>query len=264
MSESPAASRTPRWLRPSIGVALGAWLTYTLAVNAVQLSSGVPYAEWFTTASHAWRVGVLSLVVGSALLLAFVRAARWPDLWRDQVKLPVTPAMKVAMIAFWIAVAVRLAGARWSEVPLDLLLAIVASGVLVGFAEETLFRGIFLRCMREGGRNEAAAATWTATCFGLFHLPNVFMGTGWIGLLQVLLAAITGLVLYVFRRSSGVLWPAMIAHGAWDIAAFLAVGYGQPWLAVPSLAIQFAMLLLGVAVLVSIQRHDRGRIAIPG
>ena len=69
MSESPAASRTPRWLRPSIGVALGAWLTYTLAVNAVQLSSGVPYAEWFTTASHAWRVGVLSLVVGSALLL---------------------------------------------------------------------------------------------------------------------------------------------------------------------------------------------------
>jgi hypothetical protein len=258
-----AGTPIPRWLRPSIGVALGAWLVYTLAVNAVQLSAGVPYPEWFTTAPNAWRVGVLSLMVGSALLMLFVRAAHWPDLWRDPVRLPVTPAMKVAMVAFWVSILVRLAGARWSEVPVDLLLAIVASGVLVGFAEETLFRGIFLRCMREGGRNEAAAATWTAACFGLFHLPNVFMGTGWIGLLQVLLAAVTGLVLYVFRRNAGVLWPAMVAHGAWDISAFLAVGYAQPWLAVPSLAIQLVMLVLGIAVLVSLQRHDRGTIVVP-
>ncbi|HEX3224001.1 MAG TPA: CPBP family intramembrane glutamic endopeptidase [Nocardioides sp.] len=61
-------------------------------------------------------------------------------------------------------------------------LAIVAAGVLVGFAEEMVFRGIFLRAMRAGARPEGQAALWTAVAFGLFHLPNVFLGTGLLGL----------------------------------------------------------------------------------
>ena len=86
---------------------------------------------------------------------------------------------------------------------LFLLLAVVVSGVLVGFAEETLFRGFVLRALREGGRAESSAALWTAVCFGLFHLPNVLMGTGAVGVIQVFIAALSDSVLYVFRRHTG-------------------------------------------------------------
>lgn len=157
----------------------------------------------------------------------------------------------------------RLAGVRWHEVPLDLLLPVVASGVLVGFAEETTFRGLFLRGLREGGRPESQAALWTSLCFGLFHLPNVLMGTGIVGLAQVVLAATSGAVLYAIRRQSGALWPAMLAHGTWDIAAFFSGQHAQPWLTLPSLGLQAVVVVLGAAILVGVARGDRATIALP-
>ena len=249
-------------IAPSIAAGLAAWLAYTVIANAVQASAGVPYTEWFKTAGNAWRIGVLSLAAGSAFLVVFVLVTRWDHLWRDPVRLPVTKVMKVAMVLWWVAIAVRLAGVRWGEVPMDLLAAVVASGVLVGFAEETLFRGIFLRGLREGGRAESSAAIWTAVAFGLFHLPNVFMGMGAIGLVQVFLAAVSGSLLYVFRRYYGAILPAMVAHGAWDISTFLAGGFPAPWLDVTSLAMQVVFIVLGLWVLVGLYRDDRGTVAI--
>jgi len=247
-------------LAPSVAAGVAIWLAYTVVTVAVQLSAGVPYTEWFSTAANAWRVGVLSLVAGTLLLLGCLAAARWNHLWRDPLRLPTTRLMKTAMALWWLLILVRLAGVRWGDVPPALLAAIVASGVLVGFAEETLFRGFFLRALRAGGRTEGRAALWVAVCFGLFHLPNVFMGTGVVGLLQVVLAATSGAVLYVFRRHFGLLWPAMVAHGAWDISTFLAINYAQPWLPMVSLGLQPLVALLGIAILAGLVRHDEARV----
>lgn len=252
-ASSPCAPR----VLPTVAAGVAIWIAYTVVTLVVQASAGVPYTEWFTTAANAWRVGVLSLAAGSILLAALVLFTRWNHLWRDPVRLPTSRLMQVAMAVWWLAIVVRLAGVRWDAVPLDLLLAIAVSGVLVGFAEEVLFRGFFLRALRAGGRSEGRAALWVALCFGLFHLPNVFMGTGALGLLQVLLAATSGSVLYVFRRHFGLLWPAMVAHGTWDVAAFLAGGFAQPWLMPVSLALQLVVAGLGLAILVGLARRDR-------
>ncbi len=124
-------------------------------------------------------------------------------------------------------IGVRLVGIEWALVPGRLLLAIVAAGVLVGFAEEMMFRGIFLRGMRTGGRSESRAMLWTTLAFGALHLPNVFLGTGVAGLAQVPLAALTGVTLYLFRRGFAAIVPAMVAHGLWDISAFLDLNHGR-------------------------------------
>jgi membrane protease YdiL (CAAX protease family) len=108
---------------------------------------------------------------------------------------------------FAIVIAVRLGGIEWGDVQGRLLLAILAAGVLVGFAEEMMFRGIFLRGMRTDGRAEGWAVLWTAIAFGALHLPNVFLGTGLAGLAQFPLAAITGVTLYLFRRGFGSILP---------------------------------------------------------
>lgn len=242
---------------PTVTLAAMAWLAYTAVTVGVQFSAGIPYDQWFDTAANAWRVGVASLVAGVLLLGVLVWVLRWNHLWRDPVRLPMPRWMTVAIVVWWTAIALRLVGVRWSEVPLDLLAAMAVAGVLVGLAEELLFRGFFLRALREGGRPESSAAVWTAVCFGLFHLPNVFMGTGLIGLLQVVLAAASGAVLYAMRRQTGVLWPAMVAHGAWDVSVFLSSSYAHAWANVASLVLQLVVTLLGLAILVSLYRQGR-------
>ena len=141
--------------------------------------------------------------------------------------------------------------------PGDLLLAILATGVLVGLAEELVFRGIVLRCLRTGNRPESSAALWTALGFGLFHLPNIFMGTGLAGLSQIVLAAITGYALYLFRRWHGLLWMAMVAHGTWDISAFLVGDYGKDVAAGAALALNLVLAAACVVALIRSLRRDR-------
>jgi len=118
-------------------------------------------------------------------VLAFVWWARWDILWRDPERLPMPRLARVVIGLFAATVVVRLVGPDWADVPGDLLLAILATGVLVGLAEELVFRGIVLRCLRTGNRPESTVALWTALAFGLFHLPNVVMGTGAAGLSQI-------------------------------------------------------------------------------
>jgi uncharacterized protein len=149
-------------------------------------------------------------------------------------------------------------------VPPALLLAIVATAVAVGFTEELLFRGLFLRCLRQGGRSEATAAIWTGVCFGLIHVPNMFMGMGWFGAIQVVLAALSGILLYVFRRFTGLIWPAMAAHGLWDISTFLTGGYAYAWVSLASVWAQGVFMVLGLLVYVGLFRSDRGTVVIPG
>lgn len=140
---------------------------------------------------------------------------------------------------------------------------VIASGVLVGFAEETLFRGIFLRSMRTNGRTEAVAPLWTSIAFGLFHLPNLLVGSGPTQLIQVVLAAVSGATLYAFRRHRGLILTAMVAHGIWDSSAFLADSNGRDWLGAASLLFVVGGLVLGILVLVSVWRTDKSTVVTP-
>lgn len=236
---------------------------YILVFNGLATLPGIPYQDWFKSAGNALHTAVIPLAAGSALLVAFVWYSHWNYLWRDPVRLKTTAVMKAAMILWGVVIAVRLVGIRWSEVPPDLLATILATGIGVGFAEETLFRGFFLRGMREGGRSEATAAIWTSVCFGLFHLPNLFLGMGLFGVVQLVLAALSGILLYVFRRQWGYLWPAMIAHGTWDISTFLAVGYSSAWLSTLALPMMGVSVLMSILVYISILSNDRRIITRP-
>jgi hypothetical protein len=236
---------------------------YSGLAGVIQLQTGIPYADWFKSADHAWHTAVIPLTLGGLVLLLFTWWCRWDQVWRDPVRLKCTGLMKVAMLAWWAMIAFRMVGITWSSVPPALLLAIIASGIGVGFAEELLFRGLFLRCLREGGRSEASAAIWTGVCFGLFHVPNIFMGMGLLGGLQVMLAALSGIILYVFRRYTGQIWPAMVAHGMWDISTFLAGGYAYPWLSMVSLFAQLGFVILGLLVYISLYRNDQQTVVVP-
>ena len=251
---APPYRMSPTPLVGSIAV-----LVYIVVVFGLQLSSGIPYAEWTSTTAHTVRAAVIPLAVGSVLLIAFLAYARWDIVWRDPERLKTTTAMKIAMGLFIVLVVIRLVGVDYASAGVALVLVVVLTGVLVGFAEEALFRGIFLRCMRTG----AHAVLWTAVAFGLFHLPNLIVGSGIGQLAQVVLAGISGVTLYLFRRNRGLILVAMIAHGIWDISTFLSGSHGADWAALLSFAIFPIGVIAAVVAPVSVWRTDRHTVVTP-
>lgn len=250
-------------VKPSIGVAIGVVVAYMVLVNSIQATAGVPYTDWFATAGNAWRTGVIPLLAGSVLLLAFLAWSRWDMLWRDPARLPMSKLLWAPVVLMVLAIIVRLFGIEWAVIPGKLLLAVALTSVLVGFAEEMLFRGIFLRGLRTNQRPEGVAALWTSIAFGLFHLPNVFLGTGVRGLSQVLLAALAGTTLYLIRRGSGTIVPAMVAHGLWDFSTFLDGQFGRGTLHLISLPSTLIVGAVALFALISVYRQDRALTMTP-
>ena len=263
-TEKTVSGAVPRRIRPTVWVATAVVAVYMVVVFGLQLSSGLDYAEWVDTAEHGIRAGLIPLGAGVVLLIAFLTYARWDMVWRDPQRLPMTRAMNLAVWFFVIAILVRFSLADWGAVDIPLLLVVMGVGVLVGFAEELLFRGIVLRALRSGGRDEARAALWTAVGFGFFHLPNLLVSGGQpIQAAQVVIAGITGVALYLFRRRWGFILPAMIAHGIWDMSTFLALTNDTLWAASVSFVLMIISVVVGLAALVSIWRTDQGVVVTP-
>jgi membrane protease YdiL (CAAX protease family) len=160
------------------------------------------------------------------------------------------------VVVFVLAIVAHFAVADYGKVSVDLLLAIIAAGVLVGFAEETLFRGIILRALRTNLRPEAWVMLITSVWFGFFHLTNIVNGSPAPAVLtQCLQASVLGAGLYVFRRARGLLVLGMVAHGLWDMSAFLPAPTGS--LALVDFGSQIIALLSAAVAAVVILRRDR-------
>lgn len=246
-------------IAPSVPLALGLIVAYSVVFTVVAASSGIPYAEWFATGASAFRTAVLPLICGAVLIVAFLVWARWDFVFRDPERVPMRPVYWVAVAVFVLGILLHLVFVNWGRLTPGLVLAILAAGVLVGFCEETLFRGVLLRSLRNGTRSEALCLVLSSAAFGLFHLTNLINGSPLsAALTQVGLAATTGVILYLFRRTRGLLAVGMVAHGAWDISVFLPGGAGG----VPGAFISLALLVIVpalavVAAIVSLLRDRR-------
>jgi membrane protease YdiL (CAAX protease family) len=115
----------------------------------------------------------------------------------------------------------RLDGAYGSHLYSEELLWIAAFAALIGVNEELLFRGIWLRSMRVSCRGEGRAVIYTCAAFGIFHVANIVIGEPGSGIEQVLGAAVIGIALYLWRRGTTWIFPAMLVHGLWDYAFFV-------------------------------------------
>ena len=165
---------SPTWrVAPSVPVAIGVFIAYVVVFIGLTATAGIDYADWFATSANAFRTAVIPLIGGSLVLIAFVLWARWDWVFKDPARLPMSGLLWVPVAIFAVGIVAHLAIADWADTPTDLLLAIVAAGVLVGFAEETLFRGIILRSLRTNLRPEAWVMLISSVWFGFFHLTNL-------------------------------------------------------------------------------------------
>jgi membrane protease YdiL (CAAX protease family) len=232
-------------VEPSWKVALAVVIAYMAVIMGIAQSLGSDYTTIVDSAHNAYIGAVIPLAAGGALLTIFLIWARWDWVWGDPGKLPMTKLLWAPPVIVVLGIVVRTTGVEWDRLPNDLIFAIVLAGILVGYAEELLFRGIVLRSLRTDGRSEAHAAIFTTIGFGLMHLLNIVGGAPVIGTFgQVALAAISGFAFYLIRRGTSLIIYAMIGHGLWDMSTFLTINFSRDG------AQLLATLLLGINIVV--------------
>jgi len=196
------------------------YLIYNAIIFGTWAAVGADYTNLIGSDVIATSL-VLPLFLGAIFLAATIT---WMGWWRL-----VMTETRIGRFgwAMWLVIAVMVgfilvnaATANWSAVTGMHLLFLIAAGVLVGFNEEALTRGVLVVGWRGATSNEVWVWFWTMLLFGLMHLPNGLFGAGFVtSSAQVVLAFLAGSGFYLIRRISGTLLIPMILHGAWDFAS---------------------------------------------
>ncbi len=210
----------------------------------------------------------LSLIVGAVVLVAISSYMGWTaELYARQ---PIYKSrwMWIAPVVVALPIVLRLFGIDWGLHGFDVVAFLVVTGLLIGFVEELLYRGISVKMLRDGGHGEWAVAAVSSLLFGLSHGVNIFTGQefGTVAF-TVVYAFAFGVLMYLTMRVTGFLLVAMILHGLTDPTTILASGdldkvaTGTSSTGVLALAgiVTFLLILAGYVLLIFI----RGKVASP-
>lgn len=165
---------------------------------------------------------LLVLVIFAAVILGFVKFNHLEkecglDGWPKDTK------RYLYFIPMWILTT----GNLWGGIALNhkgagQVIAIL-SMLLVGFAEEMIFRGFLFTAMLRSGSVKAAIIISSVT-FGMGHIVNLFAGQASAEtLIQIIFAVAWGFILTMVFYKSGKLLPCIIAHGLIDAFSTIAV-----------------------------------------
>ncbi len=166
-----------------------------------------------------------SLLAASLFLLVVVLAFRWaPEigLTRGPQKgtLRVIWPWLIFLALFYVSALAR------GFPPSTIALFILANTLLVGWSEEVMFRGLWLRGLQRSF-GIWVAIIGSSVIFGAMHILNVFLTGDLKGaLIQALAAFLSGIFLAAVRLRSGSLWTGIVLHGLWDCGTFMVAAAG--------------------------------------
>jgi membrane protease YdiL (CAAX protease family) len=198
----------------------------------------------YTETSDVARELVVRMAVPLVFVCVVITALRW---WRPVLvdHLPVRRWVWIvpAAIVLTVIAATNYPGLVAKPAPFVALLLL--GSLIVGLAEELLFRGVGVTAFRVNGHGEGAVALWTTVIFSLAHAASLLGGP-----LQVLSTLGAGYLYYLVRRVTGTLLAAALVHGLWDFGVLSAgIVEDEVYGAVPLfLVVEVALLLLLLAL----------------
>jgi uncharacterized protein len=214
-----------RWWKAVLAVVVYLGI-YELAGQGVNTFFGALIEEdvFATPASVFFSIGA-PLAVGSLVLIIFVAtngSAR--RIFGSQ------PVSGRWWMWFFVVLAVapivlRFLGIDYSVYAPGVVVTSLAVGLLIGFAEELLYRGVVVDLLRSAGHREMSVAVISSGIFALSHSLNIFSGQpAVVVVLTVAFAFGYGMVMYLVMRATGsIIWP-MVIHAMDDPSTFLASG----------------------------------------
>lgn len=179
----------------------------------------------FGTAASVFFGVTLPLIIGAVVLAVFVASLGWfrSLFGRQPIRgrwwMWIAPVIPVA------AAVLRLLGIDYASYSPGVIALTFATGLLIGFTEELLTRGIAVKLLRESGMREWGVAVVSSLIFALLHVTNLFSGMG-LGTVAVTVGYTFcfGILMYLTLRVTGnLIWP-MLIHAVTDPTLFLSTG----------------------------------------
>jgi len=165
------------------------------------------------------------LVVGAVLLLAFAASVNWTKSVFARQPVRGRWWMWIFVVLAVVPIVLRFFGIDYASYGAAVIVTSLLVGLLIGFVEEFLYRGIVVTILRNGGHREWSVAVLSSLFFALSHTVNLISGQ------EVVVVALTvvmtfgfGLMMYLVLRATGnIVWP-MLIHAFTDPTTFLATG----------------------------------------
>ena len=247
---TPSRRRFGRWYAGALVGYPALWIGSSLALGRVTGTSDVSYERILDPVPRAllWRAALPQALAGGLSLVWAGHAPR-PMTVRDIVVQPGrrrgwlwVPAGLTCAVAFVLVAegyrtertgADRAApSAEQRRPPLPAVrdqAALLATTLVIGVCEETMYRGVIQRAALDEGFDETAVGVLSAVAFGLLHLPNALLGEPLRGAIrQTGVTAVIGLGEHSLFRQSGHLAVPALVHGVWDFGAGMAGRRSEP------------------------------------
>jgi hypothetical protein len=217
-TRTSAASTAPVRRMP-IAAFIGMVVAYLVVIQVVgRVATAGLHEDFgqFTTIAQVAR----GLVLPIGLSVIFVYGLVAVLGWNRPVFIDDRPVQRwvwtiPSILALSILAAINYGGLGHKSIGFVVLL--VLGALMVGFAEEGLFRGIGVTTFRVNGFPEGRVALWSSVVFGAAHLTNVFSGSG-SAVAQAVIVTFAGYFFYLTRRvSRGLIIPSIL-HGMFDFS----------------------------------------------
>jgi uncharacterized protein len=204
--------------------ALGVYLVWQAINSGIQIAGmGPEEIDLLDLVKHGLSP---SLALAALFLLVIVVVLRW---WREVglAQGPQRGTLRVIWPWLLFLALFALSALNAGLPPVSVTLFILANTMLVGWSEEVMFRGIWLRGLfRSYGI--WVAILGSSVLFGAMHVLNVFLTGDLRGaMLQAVAAFLSGVFLAAVRLRTGSLWTGIVLHGLWDAGTFLVAAGGS-------------------------------------
>jgi hypothetical protein len=235
---------------------------------AGQLDSGYGDDDLLSSLGSVFFQLTVGLIFGAIILTLFTTLMGWNAEIFGRQPIYRSGWMWIAPVLVATPITLRVLDIDWGGPALSVVLFVLASGLMVGYVEELLYRGVAVKMLRAGGHRELAVAALSSLLFGLSHGINIFTGQDikTVGSTMVYTVAF-GALMYLTMRATGFIIWAMVLHGLTDPTGFLATGGidkmpgsdGSSALADAVGLVTIVMVVIGIGLLLCV----RGKVGEP-
>lgn len=211
------------------------------------------------------------ILIGGLVLLVFTVSVGWlPAVFGPQ---PVRGSGWM-----WIGIAVvllfnvmHLLAVDYADAGVEIVATWLLTGLLIGFAEEVLTRGLVVRLLRTAGYREIAVVSISSALFAVLHSGNLLTGQSVVATgIQLVYTFGFGVCMYLAMRVTGTILAPILLHASTDPSIFLQAQYPGAG-ALGSIADlgNVAVILVGVIAVFLIRTPDEtgdglGRVRVDG